>query len=67
MTESGDDLGARIEYARKARAMTSEALAGAAGISKGQLSEIENGKKSPTVRTLRKIANGLRMPPGDLL
>lgn len=41
---------------RKERAYTQERLAYESEISKGYLSEIESGKKSPTVRTMVKIS-----------
>jgi DNA-binding XRE family transcriptional regulator len=39
--------------------MTSEKLAYEAGVSKGFLSEIENGHKLPTLKTIIKLADVL--------
>ena len=46
---------------RKKKGYTQERLAYEAEISKGFLSEIESGKKSPTVKTLGKIADTLEV------
>ncbi len=41
-------------------------LADFAGISRGYLSTLLRGKKSPTLRTLEKIANALEVEVGEL-
>jgi len=47
---------------RQKQGLTLMALAEKCGMSKGFLSEIESGKKSPTIRTLSKIADALDVP-----
>jgi len=65
---AAEDVGKEIRLERiLVHGMTLSALSEASGVAKGNLSEIENGKKSPTVKTLRKIAKGLGIHPGDLL
>ncbi len=54
-------IGKRISEHRRARGMTSERLAYENDISKGYLSEIENGKKLPSLTTLNKIAKALKI------
>lgn len=49
----------RIKVLRKNSKLTIEKLAYQSGISKGGLSEIERGKKSPMPLTILKICTGL--------
>ncbi|HLB59898.1 MAG TPA: helix-turn-helix transcriptional regulator [Bdellovibrionota bacterium] len=51
---------------RKEKGYTQERLAYESDMSKGHLSEIESGRKSPTVRTLEKIAETLEVPLSKL-
>ncbi len=60
-------LGHRIATERKKRGLTLEKLAYEMGISKGNLSDIENGKKDPRYTTLKAIADGLEIPLSKLL
>ena len=60
-------LGQRIARLRKRRGMTLERLAYEMGISKGNLSDIEHGKKDPRYSTLRAIAEGLEISVSQLL
>jgi DNA-binding XRE family transcriptional regulator len=52
---------------REARRLSLHALAGKAGISAAYLSEIENGKKEPSLQVLRDIARALALDAGDLV
>jgi len=52
---------------REHRGLTAVQLAEAAGISAGYLSELENGKKTGGVETLRRIADALKLNIDDLL
>ena len=54
-------IGKRISYIRKERGYTQEKLAELANISIQFLSDIENNKKSMTVKTLRQIADSLNI------
>jgi len=51
---------------RKHRGLTLEALAQAAGLSKGYLSQIETGKRVGTIDTLKPIAAALGVTLDDL-
>jgi transcriptional regulator with XRE-family HTH domain len=66
-----DDLaalvGERVRVARQERGLTVGALAQAAGIGKGSLSEIEHGARNPTLGTLYSLANALELPLAHLL
>jgi transcriptional regulator with XRE-family HTH domain len=52
-------LGARIRSIRRERDLSVIDLAGAASISAGMLSKIENGQISPSLSTLQALANAL--------
>jgi transcriptional regulator with XRE-family HTH domain len=60
-------LGKRITKLRSEKKMTLEKLAYEVGISKGNLSDIEHGRKNPTYLTLQKIAQGLDISLSQLV
>lgn len=60
-------LGERIVSWRVRKSLTIDELALKAGISKGNLSDIENGKKDPRYMTLQGIAEGLGVKVATLL
>jgi len=62
-----ETLGETISRLRKIRGISLEKLAYEMDISKGNLSDIEHGKKNPTYTTLKKIAEGLELPLSKLL
>ncbi|HEY1700313.1 MAG TPA: helix-turn-helix domain-containing protein [Trebonia sp.] len=59
--------GERLRAARRERGLSVGALAAAAGIGKGSLSEIENGIRNPTLGTLYALAGALDLPLAALL
>jgi transcriptional regulator with XRE-family HTH domain len=60
-------LGMKVQVLRKKRAMTQEALAKQAGISRGYLARVETGRHEPTLTMLRKLAKALGVPVTALL
>lgn len=68
---AADDLarlvGSRLRSARRDRGLSVAALADAAGVGKGSLSEIENGIRNPTLSTLYSLAGTLGVPLASLL
>lgn len=60
-------LGRHIRRLRRARQLTSAALAAGAGISQPFVIEIEQGKKTPSIGTLRGIARALQVPLASLM
>jgi transcriptional regulator with XRE-family HTH domain len=66
-----DDLarlvGERLRAARQERGLSLGALAEAAHVGKGSLSEIENGARNPTLGTLYALAGALGVPLATLL
>lgn len=55
-------IGQLLRTRRKARRMTLDDVAAASGVSIGQLSMIERGLASPSVKDLREICHALGMP-----
>jgi transcriptional regulator with XRE-family HTH domain len=67
MTELQDlDVGRRIRSLRKGRGLSLLALAERCGLSPNAISKIERGENSPTVSSLRRLANGLDVSVIDL-
>ena len=55
-------IGLQIRHRRKAMGLTVAELAGAANVSGGMLSKIENGQISPSLGTLQTLATALNVP-----
>ncbi|GGF31437.1 hypothetical transcriptional regulator [Marmoricola endophyticus] len=64
---SGAPTGTRIRAIRLAQGLSLSALAAAAGIGKGTLSELESGRRNPTLDTLYAIAGPLGVPLAHLV
>lgn len=65
-------LGDRLRIFRERRGLTLQEVASRSGLSRSYISEIENGKKQPSLKTLEALAGALNvalealMPEGDL-
>ncbi|NTU59798.1 MAG: cupin domain-containing protein [Deltaproteobacteria bacterium] len=59
-------LGEKLKAVRKTRKHSLEELAGLTGFSKSFLSQIENGKNSPSIASLKKITTALGISIGEL-
>jgi len=57
----------RLKQFRVNRGMTQEALAEKAGISRVYVARLETGKQDPTLTTLMKLANALKVKVAELL
>lgn len=55
------EIGKKIRYFRKRANMTQEKLGFESELGQKYISELENGKKMPTMRTLEKIAEALEI------
>lgn len=53
------DLPERLQYLRNRRQMTQQELSTRAGVSQSTIAHIENGKKDPSLSTLKKLAKAL--------
>ena len=60
-------IGSRIRTMRRARRLTQRALSQRTGLAEAFLSRVENGRAAPSVRTLRRLADGLGVCVGDFL
>jgi XRE family transcriptional regulator, fatty acid utilization regulator len=60
-------LGERVARQRQKRGLTLERLAYEMGMSKGNLSDVERGRRDPRFTTLRAVAIGLGIPLSHLL
>lgn len=61
MNHGADVVARNLRNLREGRGLSLEQLAGLTGVSKSMLRQIENGASSPTIATIWKIANGLRV------
>jgi transcriptional regulator with XRE-family HTH domain len=61
MDESQAVLAANLKRLREERRLSLDMTAEATGVSKSMLGQIERGESSPTIQTVWKIANGLRV------
>jgi len=61
------NLGGNIQKLRKSQGYSQEKFAEMVKISRTHIGHIEQGRKSPSLKTLEKIARVLRVKTGDLL
>lgn len=67
VTDTGLSLGDKIRLMRGEKNLSLQDLAGKAGISLSYLSEIERGTVYPALNTLKRIAEGLGVPPSSVM
>jgi transcriptional regulator with XRE-family HTH domain len=60
-------LGSRVKHLRTARGWSLDVLAGASGVSRSMLSQIEREQANPTLAVTMRIAQAFGMALGDLL
>ena len=60
-------LGDKVRFAREQLGLTMQMLADRAGLSQPYISEIENGNKNPSAKTIMKLAAALNVPGEFLL
>ncbi len=65
--EPGKIIAVNLKKLRTERNLSLGALASISGISKTMLSDIEKGNSNPTINTVWKIANGLKVPYTKLI
>jgi len=61
------NLGRNIQKLRKSQGYSQEKFAEIVKISRTHIGHIEQGRKSPSLKTLEKIARVLKVKMGDLL
>ena len=60
-------VGLNIQDLRRAKGWSQEALAHAAGIDRGYMGKIENGKYAASLDMIEKVADALHVDPARLL
>lgn len=60
-------VGTNVRRLRLARELTQERFAELSGLSQQYISDLERGRRNPTVVTLHEIATALDVQPVDLL
>jgi len=61
MEQSVEAIASNLRNIRESRGLSLDQLSSLTGVSKSMLRQIEVGKSSPTIATIWKIANGLRV------
>lgn len=59
-------MGLKIKDLRKKRGLTGEQLAEVVGVTKGYISELENGKKTPGAGLVLRLADALKVEVFEL-
>lgn len=60
-------LGRNVRRLREAHGWSQEDYADRAGIHRTYVSDIERGRRNPTVTVVEKLAKPFDIPPGDLI
>jgi ribosome-binding protein aMBF1 (putative translation factor) len=61
------DLAFAVTVVRQARGMSKAKLADVIEMPRQWLQHVENGKKEPTIQSVRKLAKGLKVSPRTLI
>jgi transcriptional regulator with XRE-family HTH domain len=61
------DFGRRLAKIREGAGHNQRWLAEAAGLSQSEISQLESGVRSPTYKTICKLAKAMNLPPGYLM
>jgi len=67
MDKISEQLGKNMKRIRAKKKMSQGDIARALGVDRGYISNIENGKKNPTIATIQKLANALGVSADKLL
>lgn len=67
MSQLDKNIAVNLKRIRKAKNMSLDALAEKTGVSKSMLGQIERGESNPTVATIAKIVDGIRISFEELL
>ena len=67
MDKISEQLGKNMKRIRAKKNMSQGDIARALEVDRGYISNIENGKKNPTLATIQKLANALGVSPDELL
>ncbi len=67
MDKISKQLGQNMKRIRAKKGMSQGDIARALEVDRGYISNIENGKKNPTIATIQKLANALGVSANELL
>lgn len=67
MAQIDKNIASNLKRIRKSRNMSLDMLAEETGVSKSMLGQIERGESNPTVSTISKIVEGLKVPFEELI
>ena len=67
MDKISKQLGQNMKRIRSKKKMSQGDIARALEVDRGYISNIENGKKNPTIATIQKLANALDVSADELL
>jgi transcriptional regulator with XRE-family HTH domain len=67
MAREGEMFGEALKRWREKRGLTQEALAHEAGITTSYASQVERGRKVPSLTVILKLCRALDCAPGELL
>ena len=67
MTQIDKNIAFNLKRIRKSKNMSLDMLAERTGVSKSMLGQIERGESNPTVSTIGKIVEGLKVPFEQLI
>jgi len=67
MDKISEQLGKNMKHIRAKKKMSQGDIARALEVDRGYISNIENGKKNPTISTIQKLANALGVSADELL
>ena len=67
MVQISTKLGQNLKRIRTKKKMSQGDIARALEVDRGYISNIENGKKNPTLATIQKLANALDVSADELL
>ena len=67
MDKISEQLGKNMKRIRAKKGMSQGDIARALVVDRGYISNIENGKKNPTIATIQKLANALGVSADELL
>ena len=67
MNKISEQLGKNMKRIRAKKEMSQGDIASALEVDRGYISNIENGKKNPTIATIQKLANALGVSADELI
>jgi transcriptional regulator with XRE-family HTH domain len=67
MTDTAKKLGLNIKRLREAKGMTQGDLCRKLEVDRAYMSNVESGKKNPTLATIERIAKSLDVSMGELM